>query len=326
VNAVADAPLVSVVTPVFNEVEGLTAFHERCTRVMEQVSPPVRHEIVFVDDGSTDGSIEVLRALQSADARVRVVELSRNFGHQLAITSGIDHARGDAVVVIDSDLQDPPEVIPAMVERWRAGFRVVYGVRTSRAGESRFKIWTAKAFYRLVNRLADIDLPADTGDFRLLDQKVVAELRGIREENRYIRGLVAWTGFRQTSVEYAREARFAGESKFAVGRMLRFAADAVTSFSEKPLRFAMQVGVVITVLTAALAAWIVVGRLLSPDSAFPGFASLAVIVLFLGGVQLLSIGLLGEYIGRIYRETKQRPLYVVASRRGFPDEAGGADG
>jgi dolichol-phosphate mannosyltransferase len=319
VTSVQDRPLLSVVSPVYNEVDGLITFYERCTAAVAAIEPPVDVELVLVDDGSTDGSLALLHSLQARDPRLRVVQLSRNFGHQIALTSGVDSAAGDAVVLLDSDLQDPPEVIAAMVEQWRAGYKVVYGVRSSRSGESRFKLWTASIFYRLVNRLSDVDLPADSGDFRLLDRCVVEELRKIREENRYLRGLVAWVGFAQTSVPYARDPRFAGTTKFTVGRMLRFALDAVTSFSERPLRFAAQIGALVTSLTLALSVWIVVGRLLSPDTAFPGFASLAVIILFLGGVQLLSIGLLGEYIGRIYRESKRRPLYVVAERRGFGD-------
>lgn len=322
------APVLSVVSPVYNEADGVEEFYGRCTHALQAIQPPVQHEIIFVDDGSSDSSLDVLHRLEATDPRVKVIQLSRNFGHQLAITSGMDAAHGDAVVVIDSDLQDPPEVIADMVERWRSGYQVVYGVRSSRAGESRFKLYTARVFYRLVNWLSDTDLPADSGDFRLLDQRVIIELRKIREENRYIRGLVSWVGFSQTSVDYARDPRFAGDSKFTVGRMLSFALDAVTSFSERPLRFAAQVGFLITTLTLVLGLWIVVGRLLSPDESFPGFASLAVIILFLGGVQLLSIGLLGEYIGRIFRESKRRPLYVVAERRGFsepgPDTGGGS--
>jgi glycosyltransferase involved in cell wall biosynthesis len=320
----APTGLVTVVSPVFNEALGVREFYERATRAMTGIQPPVAHELLFVDDGSTDGSDEVLRQLAAEDNRVRVVSLSRNFGHQLAITSGMDHAYGDAVVVIDSDLQDPPEVIADMVASWRSGYQVVYGVRTSRAGESAFKLLTAKVFYRMINSISETPLPADSGDFRLLDQRVVEQLRQIREENRYIRGLVSWVGFKQTAVEYERDPRFAGESKFTVRKMFRFAVDAVTSFSERPLRFAVQVGAVVTLLTLLLAAWIIIGRLVSPEESFPGFASLAVIVLFLGGVQLLSIGLLGEYIGRIYRESKRRPLYVVAERVGF--EQGSAAG
>ncbi len=313
-------PLLSVVAPVYNEEEGVAEFYDRTTRALEGISPALEHELIFVNDGSTDDTLAILRKIAEDDPRVRVIDLSRNFGHQVAITSGMDHARGDAVVIIDADLQDPPEVVAEMVERWRDGFKVVYGVRIRRAGESGFKVVTAKYFYRLLNRISDTNLPLDSGDFRLMDKQVVAALREIREENRYIRGLVAWVGFSQTAVHYERDARYSGQSKFTVGKMLRFAADAVTSFSEKPLRFATQVGVFITLLTLLLALWIIASRVLAPEGSFPGFASLMVVVLFLGGVQLLSIGLLGEYVGRIYQETKRRPLYVVAERMNFGDD------
>ncbi|HVF75637.1 MAG TPA: glycosyltransferase family 2 protein [Acidimicrobiales bacterium] len=314
-------PLLSVVAPVYCEEEGIASFYERTTRAVEAIDPPVDHELVFVNDGSTDDTLSVLRKLADDDSRVRIVDLSRNFGHQVAITSGMDHARGDAVVVIDADLQDPPEVIADMVEKWRDGFKVVYGVRTRRSGETGFKVLTAKYFYRLLNRISDTNLPLDSGDFRLLDKQVIQALCEIREENRYIRGLVAWIGFAQTGVYYERDPRYAGESKFTVRKMLRFAADAVTSFSEKPLRFATQVGLFVTTCTLLLALWIIASRVLSPQGSFPGFASLMVVVLFLGGVQLLSIGLLGEYVGRIYRESKRRPLYIVAERVNFDDES-----
>jgi len=310
-------PVVSVVCPVHCEEAGLREFYERATAAMESIEPPVEHELIFVNDGSTDDSLSIMRKLCDEDSRTKVIDLSRNFGHQLAITSGMDHARGDAVVVIDSDLQDPPEVIAKMVDKWRDGFKVVYGVRSSREGETGLKLLTAKVFYRLLRRLSDTQLPVDSGDFRLLDRQVVEVLKEIREENRYVRGLVAWAGFSQTGVEYKRDPRYAGESKFTLSRMARFAADAITSFSEKPLRLATQLGLLITLGTVLLATWIVVSHLVDPGSSFPGFASLMVVMLFLGGVQLLSIGLLGEYVGRIYRETKQRPLYVVAERLNF---------
>jgi dolichol-phosphate mannosyltransferase len=315
-----DAPLVSVVAPVFNEEEGIAEFYERTTKAMEAISPPVRHELVFVNDGSSDGSLDVLRKIAASDRRARVVDLSRNFGHQLAITSGIDNAEGDAVVVIDADLQDPPEVIAEMIQRWRDGFKVVYGVRTERAGENRFKLWTAKKFYRTLNRLSDTPLPVDSGDFRLLDRQVVDALCQLREENRYIRGMVSWIGFSQTAVEYARDPRYAGETKYTLRKMVRFAVDGITSFSEKPLRVSIQVGIITCFIALVLASIIVVGKVLEPDSALPGYASLMVVVLFFGGVQLLSIGLLGEYVGRIYRESKGRPLYFVAERLNFDDE------
>lgn len=316
----AALPLISVVAPVFNEEDGVVEFYDRTTKAMEAISPPVRHELVFVNDGSTDGTLDILRKLAASDRRARVIDLSRNFGHQLAITSGIDNARGDAVVVIDADLQDPPEVIADMVQKWRDGFKVVYGVRTQRAGENRFKLWTAKVFYRLLNRLSDTPLPVDSGDFRLLDRQVVDALCQFREENRYIRGMVSWIGFSQTAVEYARDPRYAGETKYTFRKMVKFAADGITSFSEKPLRVSIQVGLVTCFVALAVALIIAVGKLLEPESALPGYASLMVVVLFFGGVQLLSIGLLGEYVGRIYRESKRRPLYFVSERLNFDDD------
>lgn len=318
-----DAPMVSVVCPVFNEEDGIERFHERTTAAMDAIEPSVRHELLYVNDGSTDRSLAILRKLAQDDPRCRVVDLSRNFGHQIAITSGIDLATGDAVVVIDADLQDPPEVIADMVARWREGFKVVYGVRMKRTGETSFKLLTAKWFYRLLNRLSDTPLPLDSGDFRLMDRQVVEVLKDIREENRYIRGLVSWIGFSQCAVEYERDRRYAGESKYTIRRMLRFAADGITSFSEKPLRLSIQLGVITTVVTLFLGAFIVVGKLLDPDSGIPGYASLMTVVLFFGGVQLLSIGLLGEYVGRIYRESKRRPLYIVAEKVNFEDEVQG---
>lgn len=317
-------PLVSVVCPVFNEEDGIEEFHRRTVAALQAVVPVIDYELVYVNDGSADRSLAILRKLAEDDPACRVVNLSRNFGHQLAITCGIDMARGDAVVVIDTDLQDPPEVIAEMIARWRDGTKVVYGVRTQRTGESRFKLLTAKWFYRVLNRLSDTPLPLDSGDFRLMDRQVVNVLKEIREENRYIRGLVSWVGFTQGSVEYQRDPRYAGESKYTLRRMIKFAADGVTSFSEKPLRLSIQLGALTTLLTLLLAAFIVVGKLLNPDNALPGYASLMTVILFFGGVQLLSIGLLGEYVGRTYRETKRRPLYVVAEQVNF-DDAPGAD-
>ena len=318
------ARLVSVVGPVMNESEGIRLFYERTTAALEAVEPRLDHEIVFVDDGSDDDSVEIMAKLCAEDPRVRLLVLSRNFGHQIAITAGIDHAVGDAVVVIDTDLQDPPEVIPEMVQRWREGWKVVYGVRLQRPGESKFKLWTAKLFYRVMNRLSDVDLPLDSGDFRLMDRQVVDALKAIREENRYIRGLVSWVGFKQCALEYERDARYAGATKFTFRRMARFALDGITSFSEKPLRLAVQLGALTTVAAMLLACWIVVSKLVNPDDALPGFASLMVVTLFFGGVQLLSIGLLGEYTGRIYRESKRRPLYLIAERENLDSTDGGS--
>lgn len=310
--------LVSLVSPVFSEENCLEEFYVRASKALRSIQPAVDYEIVFVDDGSTDRSPTILRDLCQRDPAVRVIEFSRNFGHQVAITAGIDHAAGDAVVVIDSDLQDPPEVIPELVERWREGNQVVYGVRRARDGESSFKRLTAKAFYRLLNRLSDTDLPLDSGDFRLLDRQVVGELRKFRERNRYVRGLVAWVGFRQCSVEYDRAGRHAGESKYTLRKMVRLAVDALTSFSEKPLRLALKLGVAATMAAIVLAGWILLGKVLEPQSALPGFASLMVVVLLLGGLQLLCVGLIGEYVARTYLETKERPLYIVSSQVNFP--------
>lgn len=306
--------LLSIVAPVYNEDDGVAAFAQRLLGVVEGLDPDLAWEVVFVNDGSTDRSLEILRELCLADVRLKVVDLSRNFGHQLAISAGIDHAAGDAVVIIDSDLQDPPEVVPEMVERWRKGFKVVYGVRSARAGESRFKLLTAKWFYRMLSRLSDTPLPYDAGDFRLLDRAVVEVLKGMREENRYLRGMVSWAGFPQTSVEYERDARHAGSSKYTLRKMIRLALDGLTSFSEKPLRVAAQLGFLVTLLALGWLVFILADVLLNPDAAIQGWPSLMATILFIGGVQLLSIGILGEYLGRVYRESKHRPLYVVSER------------
>jgi polyisoprenyl-phosphate glycosyltransferase len=313
-------PLVSVICPVYREEQTIREFHRRLVEAMDATEPAVDLEVVYVNDGSDDASGVVLRELCEAEPRARLVDLSRNFGHQLAITSGIDHARGDAVVIIDTDLQDPPEVIARMLDQWRAGYDVVYGVRETRKGESRFKLLTAKGFYRMLNRLSDTPLPVDAGDFRLMDRRVVDVLRSMREENRYMRGMVSWVGFDQVGLPYERDARFAGETKYPLAKMLRFAVDGVTSFSEKPLRLAFSLGTLLTIAAVLLAMSIAIAKLVDPASALPGYASLMVVVLLFGGVQLLSIGLLGEYIGRIYRESKERPLYVVRDLVNFDDE------
>jgi glycosyltransferase involved in cell wall biosynthesis len=311
------ARLVSLVVPVYCEQEVLGEFYRRAKAALVTLEPQFAHEIVFVNDGSTDRSLAILREFADRDPCVRIVDLSRNFGHQKAITAGIDHAAGDAVVVIDADLQDPPEVVCEMVRAWDQGFKVVYGVRRRRPGESAFKLVTASLFYRLIARLAEIRLADDSGDFRLMDRAVVSVLKEMREDSRYMRGLVSWVGFSQHALLYEREARYAGRTKYPTRKMVRFAADAITSFSERPLRLATGVGALITAGALALACWVVVGKLLAPERSVQGWTSVIVTVLFLGGVQLLSIGILGEYVGRVYRETKDRPLYVVAERYGF---------
>ncbi len=312
---------ISVVCPVYNEEAGITAFYERATAALTALAPEIGYELLFVDDGSSDESASILREIAEQDRHVALLEFSRNFGHQLAVTAGIDHAAGDAVVVIDSDLQDPPEAIADMVRLWQEGWDVVYGKRTSRPGESKFKLVTANVFYRFINWLSDVDLPLDAGDFRLMDRRVVEVLKDVREENRYVRGLVSWAGFRQTAMPYARDVRFAGETKYPLKKMLNFASDGISSFSEKPLRLASQLGVVVTALAFVTAAYIIVGKIFDPSSQLPGYASMMAVVLFLGGVQLLTVGILGQYLGRTYREAKRRPLYVVADRHNIYEPA-----
>ncbi|CAN5340706.1 glycosyltransferase family 2 protein [soil metagenome] len=310
--------LLSTVVPCYNEEDVLQETHRRLTQVLEQAMVGGSFEIVYVDDGSTDGTARVLGGLHEQDDRVRVVRLSRNFGHQLAATAGLDHASGDAVVLIDADLQDPPEAIPLLLAKWREGYDVVYGVRSDRAGETRFKLWTAKVFYRLVNRLSETPIPLDTGDFRLMDRKVVGALRSMPERDRFMRGMVSWVGFRQTAVPFRRAPRAAGESKYPLFKMLRFALDGVTSFSTVPLRLATWVGFAASAVALLGILYALAVRLFT-QSWVSGWAALFVAVLFIGGVQLLALGVIGEYIGRIYGEAKHRPLYLVAERFGFSD-------
>lgn len=312
-----EKPLLSIVVPIYFEEDTIREFYTRMKAVLISIGPDLRHELIFVNDGSSDGSLVILKELAGRDSSVRVINFSRNFGHQIAITAGIDNAAGDAVVVIDGDLQDPPEVIRGMVEKWREGYKVVYGVRSTRKGESRFKLLSARLFYRLIAQLSEVKLPLNSGDFRLMDRVVVEVLSEIREENRYIRGLISWVGFSQYGLEYERDSRYAGETKFNVKKMVKFALDGITSFSDRPLRLSSKLGMVTTLFAFLAMIWLIIGRLFYPERSTAGWTSLFVVVLFLGGIQLISIGVLGEYIGRIYRETKQRPLYVIADRLGF---------
>lgn len=315
----AGKDLVSVVVPVFNESAVISAFFERASRALREL-PDADYELVFVDDGSTDDSYAQLAALAASDPRVRVVKFSRNFGHQIAITAGLDHASGDAVVVIDADLQDPPEVIARMVEQWRAGFDVVYGVRADRAGESAMKLMTAKAFYRLLNRITKISIPVDVGDFRLISRRVADHLRQLREKDRFVRGLVSWLGFRQTGVGYNRESRFAGETKYPYSKMLKFAFDGVTSFSTVPLKLASWLGYAASFLAFLYLLSVFVQKL--RGITVPGFATIMVAMMFLGGVQLICLGIIGEYLGRVFNECKPRPVYVVEDAIGMPVRPG----
>ncbi len=306
----------SIVAPVLNEVENLPEFYRRVKEVMESTHEP--WELVLVDDGSTDGSTERIRALGQEDKHVRPVIFARNFGHQIAITAGWDYARGEVVVIIDADLQDPPELIPELIAKWKEGFEVVYAVRAEREGESWFKKWTASLFYRIIYRITDVKIPVDTGDFRLMDRKVVDVLKTMRERHRFPRGMSAWVGFRQIGVPYKRAARHAGVTKYPFKKMLKLALNAITSFSYFPLQLATYIGFGAAGLSI-LAIPVVIAMRLAGHSAFLGQATTLIAVLFLGGVQLISLGVLGEYIGRLYDEAKGRPLYIV---REAPDDKG----
>lgn len=300
--------VLSIVVPVFNEAEGINAFYARMKSVADAMQD-VDHELIFVEDGSTDQSFARLRALAEADSRVAIIKFARNFGHQMAITAGLDAARGDCVVVIDADLQDPPEVIPEMVQRWRDGYDVVYGVRAYRKGESALKVLTASFFYRLLRWMTNIEIPVDAGDFRLVSRRALHQLQQMRESDRFVRGLVSWIGFRQTGVSYSRDPRFAGETKYPFRKMLRFALDGITSFSTVPLRLASLLGY--TASGFAFLALILMFPMKLLGFTIHGWASMMVGMFFLGGVQLVCLGIIGEYIGRIFTEVKNRPLYIV---------------
>ncbi len=315
-----DATLHSVVVPVFDEEPGLLNFHGRCRAALEGLGEP--YELVYVDDGSRDGSWEVMRGLAAQDPHVRLVRFSRNFGHQVAISAGVENAAGDTVTVIDADLQDPPEAIPELIARWRGGSDIVYGVRAKRHGETRFKRATAAAFYRLMRWLADVDMPVDAGDFRLLSRRAVTALLSMPEHDRYVPGMVAWIGYDTAIVEYERDPRVAGETKYPLAKMVRFALDGIMGFSMRPLRVATWLGVAVSAAAFVLAVVLIIVRLFG-DVAVQGWTSLAVLLLLLGGVQLVTVGALGEYIGRIHNEVRGRPVYLVRERQGFATDGAG---
>src|SRR5438132_10626369 len=300
-------PAYSIVAPVFNEEETLPHFYQRVIKVMEEVGESF--ELVLINDGSRDGSFRTMRDLHDRDPRVRVIDFSRNFGHQIAISAGLDYARGEAVIIIDADLQDPPEVIPKLIARWKDGAEVVYAQRSKRRGETRFKLLTAAAFYRLITRMTSINIPSDTGDFRLLDRRVVDTLVKMREHHRFMRGLSAWVGFRQEAVLYERHERFAGTTKYPLRKMIRFSLDAITSFSQVPLRLATSFGFILAGIS--LIGILVAAILRIFTGAISGQASTLILVLLLGGIQLIFLGIIGESLGRIYDEVRARPLYIV---------------
>jgi len=307
-------PRLAIVVPAYNEVTVLEAFHARLSRVLDELL--LQCEVLYVDDGSTDGTWALIETLAARDTRTAALKLSRNFGKEAAMTAGLDHVDADAAVVIDADLQDPPELIPSLVERWREGFDVVYATRTAREGETGFKKLTSTLFYRSMERVSDTRVPRDTGDFRLLSRRALDALRQLRERQRFMKGLFAWIGYRQTAVYYLREPRQGGTSKWSYWRLLQLAVEGFTSFSTVPLRLATWIGLIASLLAFLFGLWVFGKALLFGDPVH-GYPSLMVVVLFMGGVQMLALGVIGEYLGRNYAESKQRPLYFIEEKRSF---------
>lgn len=308
-------PKYSLIIPIYNEEETIPELYRRVSDVMDSLDDSV--ELILINDGSGDRSLKLMRELQERDARVCYISFARNFGHQAAVTAGLNFARGQVIVVLDADLQDPPELIPKMIESWQAGYHVVYAQRTKRKKESWFKRLTAYVFYRLLRQLADVDIPADTGDFCLMDRQVVEVLNSMPERNRYIRGLRAWIGFRQTAVKFERDPRFAGEVKYTFKKSLALAVNSLVSFSKIPLRISTYLGLFSALIALLMALLVLYWRLQQPDSPVTGLATILIAVFFLGSVQLISIGILGEYVGRIYEEVKGRPAYTIAEIAGL---------
>jgi dolichol-phosphate mannosyltransferase len=308
-------PLLSVVVPCYNEQEVIDEAVMRLQHLSAELFN-IEVEFIFIDDGSNDRTLDLLKAHAELDENIKIIAFSRNFGHQIAITAGIDAARGDAIVLIDADLQDPPELIHQMIEKWREGFDVVYGTRTERAGESVFKIATARGFYRLLNKLSDVPIPIDTGDFRLMSRQIADTLKAMPERDRFVRGMISWAGFNQISLPYRRSERFAGESKYPFRKMLHFATDGILSFSTKPLQISVTFGMIITFFALLGILYALFLRIFT-EIWVEGWTALMIGILFIGGVQLISIGILGQYIGRIYNEVKNRPLYLVKEYCGF---------
>lgn len=312
------APLYSFIVPIYNEEATLPELYRRVAAVMDHLEGPT--ELVLVNDGSGDRSLSLLRELHQRDNRVCYLSLARNFGHQIAVTAGLHFARGNAVVILDADLQDPPELIPDLIEQWQQGYQVVYAKRTQRRRESWFKRFMAYGFYRVLKALADVDIPTDTGDFCLMDRQVVDILNTMPERDRYIRGLRAWIGFRQTAIQFERDPRFAGEVKYTFTKSLALAINGLVSFSKVPLRISTYMGLLAAAIALLMALLVLYWRLFEPNSPVTGFATIAVAVFFLGAVQLISIGILGEYVGRIYEEVKGRPLYTLSEIKGFEQQ------
>ncbi|HLY27118.1 MAG TPA: glycosyltransferase family 2 protein [Aggregatilineales bacterium] len=315
---VTEKPVYSVVAPVYNESKSLPEFYERICKALESLGEP--WELVLVNDGSRDNSLEVMRGLRQTDPRVKLIDFARNFGHQIAVTAGMDYASGDAVVIIDSDLQDPPETVPGLIARWKEGFEVVYAVRNKRPGETWFKLVTAKLFYRLIYRITDVNIPVDTGDFRLMDRRVVNAVSGMREHNRFIRGMTSWVGFRQTGVYYDRDVRRFGSTNYPLRKMMKLAWDAITGFSFYPLQLALYASFALFVLSILGIPIVAVLRLTTGTDWFHGQATAIVIILLLSSFQFLFFFILGQYLGRIYDEVRGRPLYIVADTFGLSSQ------
>ncbi|MEA3319906.1 MAG: glycosyltransferase family 2 protein [Bacillota bacterium] len=300
--------LISIVVPMYFEEEVAQECYNRLKGVMDEHY--YNYEFIFVNDGSTDRTMEILNSIAAMDSRAKIVNFARNFGHQTAVTAGVEYARGDAIIIIDADLQDPPEVIPSLIEKWREGYEVVYAKRKKRAGETKFKLLTAKYFYKFLNYMADIEIPKDTGDFRLIDRKVADVFTQMTERNRFVRGMFSWIGFKQTFIEYERDERFAGETKYPLRKMLRFASDGIIAFSTKPLKIVMSLGFFSVLVSFGVLAYTILVKLFGQEVE-AGWASIMVAITFFSGIQLLGMGIVGEYIARIYDESKNRPIYVV---------------
>ena len=311
-------PKISVIIPVFNETEVIDVTYKRMKSVMDGIE--MEYELIFVNDGSRDDTEHKIAGYAKKDKTVKLLSFSRNFGHQCAISAGMDYASGDAVVVIDADLQDPPELIPKMIKKWQEGYEVVYGKRLKRKGETLFKKATAKLFYRTLKHLTSVDIPVDTGDFRLIDRKVCDVFRRLQEKNRFIRGLVSWIGFRQTYVEYVREERLAGEPKYPLKKMMRFAMDGILSFSYIPLKIASFLGFLISGLSFLYLIFVLIQKLFYPAGLVPGWTSIVAVLLIFNGIILILLGVIGEYIGRIYDEVRNRPLYIIDKKVNLDDE------
>ncbi len=311
-------PKISVIIPVFNETEVIDVTYKRMKSVMDGIE--MEYELIFVNDGSRDDTEHKIAGYAKKDRTVKLLSFSRNFGHQCAISAGMDYASGDAVVVIDADLQDPPELIPKMIKKWQEGYEVVYGKRLKRKGETLFKKATAKLFYRTLKHLTSVDIPVDTGDFRLIDRKVCDVFRRLQEKNRFIRGLVSWIGFRQTYVEYVREERLAGETKYPLKKMMRFAMDGILSFSYIPLKIASFLGFLISGLSFLYLIFVLIQKLFYPAGLVPGWTSIVAVLLIFNGIILILLGVIGEYIGRIYDEVRNRPLYIIDKKVNLDDE------